>query len=129
MFDLTAEEARLLLNVALMAIGRNRFKSAAKLLAALERFRPDQVSLAVAKAVALISALQFAEAVAFIDGDGLVRFPDSAMLQAFKGMALMRMGRKEDARGPLEAAVGGNDPAAAKLAADLLGDDNPGGGQ
>ncbi len=127
MFDLTAEEARLLLNVALMAIGRNRFKSAAKILAALERFRPDQASLAVAKAIALISALDFAAAVSFIDEEGLVRFPDSAMLQAFKGMALMRMGRSEDAREPLEAAVRGTDPAAARLAADLLGDGNTGG--
>lgn len=127
MFDLTAEEARLLLNVALMAIGRNRFKSAAKILAALERFRPDQASLAVAKAIALISALNFAAAVQYIDEEGLVRFPDSAMLQAFKGMALLRMGRFEDAREPLEAAVRGTDPAAAKLAADLLGDENLGG--
>lgn len=127
MFDLTTEEVRLLLNVALMAIGRNRFKSAAKILAALERFRPDQASLAVAKAIALISALDFAAAVTFIDEEGLVRFPDSAMLQAFKGMALLRMGRREDAREPLEAAVRGTDPAAARLAADLLGDENRGG--
>ena len=122
MFDLTAEEARLLLNVALMAIGRNRFKSAAKILAALERFRPDQASLAVTKAIALISALDFARAVAYIDTEGLVKFPKSAMLQAFKGMALLRMGRADDARLPLEAAQAGDDPAAAKLAADLLGD-------
>ena len=122
MFDLTAEEAKLLLNVALMAIGRNRFKSAAKILAALERFRPDQVSLAEAKAVALISALKFAEAVAYIDGEGLVRFPDSAMLWAFKGMALMRMGRNEEAGEALAKAANGSDPAAAKLAADLLVD-------
>ena len=37
MFDITGEEARLLLNVALMATGQNRFQSAAKILAALER--------------------------------------------------------------------------------------------
>ncbi len=122
MFDLTPEEARLLLNIALMAIGRNRFKSAAKILAALERFRPDQASLAVTKAIALISALDFAAAVAYIDTEGLVKFPESAMLQAFKGMALLRMGRTDDARLPLKAACAGDDPAAAKLAADLLGD-------
>lgn len=123
MFDLTTEEARLLLNIALMAIGRNRFKSAAKILAVLDRFRPDQESLVVAKAIALISALDFAAAVAYIDEVGLVRFPDSAMLQAFKGMALLRMGRMENARESLEAAVRGTDPAAAQLAADLLGDE------
>ena len=48
MFDLKPEEAQLLLNVALMAIGSNRFRSAAKILAALERFRPDHPSVAVA---------------------------------------------------------------------------------
>ena len=62
MFDLTAEEARLLLKIAMMATGRNRFRSAARILAALERFRPDQVSVATAKAVALISAMAFAVA-------------------------------------------------------------------
>ena len=123
MFDLTAEEARLLLKIAMMATGRNRFRSAAKILAALERFRPDQASVATAKAIALISALKFSEAVEFIDGQGLVRFPDSAMLKAFKGMALVRMDRPEDARAPLEeAASQSGDPAAARMAQDLLGD-------
>ena len=123
MFDLTAEEARLLLKIAMMATGRNRFRSAARILAALERFRPDQVSVATAKAVALMSALKFAEAVEFIDAEGLVRFPDSAMLKAFKGMALVRMDRPEDARAPLEeAASQSGDPAAARMAQDLLGD-------
>ena len=120
MFDLTEEEARLLLNVAMMATGRNRFASAAKILAALERFRPDQVSIACAKAIALISALRFAEAVDYIDKEGLVKFPDSAMLRAFKGMALIRMNRMQEAAAPLrEAASQTADPAAAKLAGDL----------
>ena len=123
MFDLTAEEARLLLKIAMMATGRNRFRSAARILAALERFRPDQVSVATAKAVALMSALKFADAVEFIDSEGLVRFPDSAMLKAFKGMALIRMDRPEDAKEPLEeAASQTGDPAAAQMAKDLLGD-------
>ncbi len=123
MFDLTAEEARLLLKIAMMATGRNRFRSAARLLAALERFRPDQVSVATAKAIALMSATKFAEAVEFIDSEGLAKFPDSAMLRAFKGMALVRMDRPEDARAPLEeAAAQTDDPAAAKMAQDLLGD-------
>ena len=121
MFDLTSEEARLLLNVALMATGRNRFKSAARLLAALERFRPDQEAIANAKAIALISALKFQEAVDFIDGECAARFPDSAMLKAFKGMALLRMDRQKDAIGPLtEAASQQKDPEAARLAGDLL---------
>ena len=121
MFDLTEEEARLLLNVALMATGRNRFRSAAKILAVLERFRPDQVSIANAKVIALISALRFAEALDYIDMEGLVKFPGSAMLKAFKGMALLRMDRRQDAETPLrEAALQSEDPAAAKLAGDLL---------
>ena len=121
MFDLNPEEAQLLLNVALMAIGSNRFRSAAKILAALERFRPDHPSVAVAKTVALMSAGDFESAVGYVDGEALVKFPDSAMLKAFKGMALMRLGRAFEARPVLEdAARATDDPAAAKMARDLL---------
>ena len=121
MFDLKPEEAQLLLNVALMAIGSNRFRSAAKILAALERFRPDHPSVAVAKTVALMSAGDFESAVGYVDGEALVKFPDSAMLKAFKGMALMRLGRAVEARPVLEAAARAtDDPAAAKMARDLL---------
>jgi 5-methylcytosine-specific restriction protein B len=44
-FDLRPDEARLLLNVALMATGKNFFKSATKILAALEGFRPVAAEL------------------------------------------------------------------------------------
>lgn len=121
MFDLKPDEAQLLLNIALMAIGSNRFRSAAKILAALERFRPDHPSVAVAKTVALMSAGDFESAVGYVDGEALVKFPDSAMLKAFKGMALMRLGRMAEARTVLEeAARATDDPAAAKMAGDLL---------
>lgn len=124
MFDLTPEEARLLLNVALMASGGNRFQSAAKILAVLERFRPEAPSVASAKAVALISAQKFAECVSFIEETALPKFPDNPMLLAFKGMALVRMDRKEDAREPLmKAAVQTDDPAAAQLAKGLMEND------
>ena len=124
MFDLTAEEARLLLNVALMASGGNRFQSAAKILAVLERFRPEAPSVASATAVALISAMRFAECVAFIDGTALPKFPDNPMLLAFKGMALVRMDRRDEAREPLRAAAGQTaDPAAAQLAKGLMEND------
>ena len=120
-FDLTSEEARLLLNVALMATGQNRFQSAAKILAALERFRPEEASVAVANAILLISMLDFKGAVEYIDREALPRFPDSAMLKAFKGMALIRMNRGDEARIPLsEAASDEKDAAAAQLAKDLL---------
>jgi len=123
MFDLTADEARLLLSIALMAVGGNRFVSAAKILAVLERFRPDQASVASAKTVALMSAMKFKEAAEYIDGEALVRFPDDPMLLAFKGMALCRLGDKEGARQPLNQAANQTENAAArKLAADLLGD-------
>ena len=122
MFDLTSEEARLLLKIALMATGRNRFKSAAKILAALERFRPDEASVAAAKAVALISATDFQGAVDYVDQACAVKFPGNAMLQAFKGMALMRLGRADDACEPLAQAAASNDSAAAQLASDLLND-------
>ena len=121
MFDITGEEARLLLNIALMSIGQNRFGSAAKILAALERFRPDEPSLAVANAIMLMSGQDFQGAVDYIDREALPRFPDSAMLQAFKGMALMRLDRRADAAAPLEIAANQTaDAAAAQLAKDLM---------
>ena len=121
MFDLLPQEARLLLNVALMAIGQNRFQSAEKILGVLERFRPTEPSVAVANAILRISRLDFQGAVDYIDAEALPRFPDSAMLLAFKGMALLRMNREAEARGPLSMAAGQSaDPAAARLAADLI---------
>lgn len=123
MFDLTADEARLLLSIALMAVGGNRFMSAAKILAVLERFRPNQASVASVKAIALISATRFREAAEFIDSEALVRFPADPMLLAFKGMALFRMGDKEGAKVALAVAADQHEnEAARKLAADLLGD-------
>ena len=122
MFDLETDEARLLLNIALMAVGRNRFNSAARVLAALERFRPDSPEIAVSKAIALLSALKYAECLDFIDGEALRRFPGNPMLRAFKGMALIRLGRTEDAQEVLAEVCGQKqaDPAAAQLAADLM---------
>ncbi len=121
MFDLESEEAKLLLNVALVATGQNRFQTAAKILAALEWFRPGEPSPAIAKAILLISMLDFQGAVDYIDGNALARFPNSAMLKAFKGMALLRMERRSEAMVPLaEAASDDADPAAAQLARDLM---------
>ena len=121
MFDLTPEEARLLLNVALMATGQNRFHSAAKILVALEWFRPEEASVFVANAILRISMLDFGGAVDYIDTVALPRFPESAMLKAFKGMALIRMDRVAEAQEPLaEAASDVSDPAAAQLAKDLM---------
>lgn len=121
MFELAPDEARLLLDIALMATGQNLFQSAMKILAALEPFRANEASLAVAKAILFISLQDFEGAVAYIDGDALPKFPHSAMLQAFKGMALLRMERTAEAREALSrAAASTDDPAAAQLAADLL---------
>lgn len=121
MFDLTPEEARLLLNVALMATGGNRFKSAEKILSVLERFRPDAPSVAVGNAITLISAMKFAECVEYIDEVALRKFPENAMLKAFKGMALLRMERVPEAHEILSAAAAqSEDPAAAQLAKGLM---------
>ncbi len=121
MFDITGDEARLLLNVALMATGQNRFQSAAKILAALERFRPAEASIASANAILRISMLDFQGAVDYLDHVAIPKFPDSAMLKAFKGMALIRMGHQTEARVPLEEAAKQTvDPAAAQLARDLI---------
>ena len=121
MFDLAPEEARLLLNVALLATGRNRFQSAAKILAALERFRPEEPSLPAATAILFISMRDFRGAVDYLDRNALPRFPGAPMLLAFKGMALLRMGQLSEAQAPLLAAANqAADPAAANLAKDLL---------
>lgn len=121
MFDLASEEARLLLNVALMATGQNRFRSAAKILAALAAFRPEEASVASANAVLFLSMRDFQGAVDYLDRDAIPRFPDAPMLKAFKGLALLRMDRRAEARIPLAEAAGQSaDPAAAQLAKDLL---------
>ncbi len=110
-----------MLNVAMMATGQNRFRTAAKILAALERFRPREASVASANAILFISMLDFQGAVDYLDNVAIPRFPDAAMLKAFKGMALLRMNRDAEARGPLEEAANQSaDPAAAQLAKDLL---------
>ena len=121
MFDLAPEEARLLLDVALLATGRNRFQSAAKILAALERFRPAEPLVPAATAILFISMRDFRGAVDYLDRDALPRFPGAPMLLAFKGMALLRMGLLSEAQAPLLAAANqAADPAAANLAKDLL---------
>ena len=121
MFDLAPEEARLLLDVALLATGRNRFQSAAKILAALERVRPEEPSIPAATAILFISMRDFQGAVDYLERDALPRFPGAPMLLAFKGMALLRMGRLSEAQGPLLAAANqAAAPAAANLAKDLL---------
>ncbi len=119
-FDLRPDEARLLLNVALMATGKNFFKSATKILAALEEFRPEEESVGTAKVVLMISLGEFELAVGYIDREALVKWPNSAMLRAFRGMALIRMGRKEEARECLVEAAQSEDEAAANLARGLL---------
>ena len=121
MFDLTPEEARLLLNVALMAAGGNRFQSAEKILRVLEQFRPDAPSVAIGNAITLLSAMQFAACVEYIDEVALRKFPQSAMLKAFKGMALLRMERVPEAHEVLSGvAAQSEDPAAAQLAKGLM---------
>jgi predicted Zn-dependent protease len=121
MFDLKPEEARLLLDVAMMATGGNRFSSAVKILAALERFRPGNASLASARAVLLISMGDFQGAVDYIEREALPHNPGAAMLKAFRGMALLRMGRAAEARISLEEVANQSaDPSAAQLAKDML---------
>ena len=119
-FDLRPDKVRLILNVALMATGKNFFKSATKILAALEGFRSGEESVGTAKVILMISVGEFELAVDYIDREALVKWPDSAMLRAFRGMALIRMGRKDAARDCLLEAAQSSDTAAANLAKGLL---------
>ena len=121
MFDITPEEARLLLDVALMATGGNRFKSAEAILSALEEYRPGSEQLAVARMILAISRGDMEGALEFADGKALPEHPDSAMIKVFKGMALLRLGRTAEAADPInEAAAQTDDPAAAQLAKDMM---------
>ena len=121
MFDITSGEARLLLDIALMATGRNRFRSAETILASLDEFRPRAEQLAVARMILAISKGELQEAVDFADRKGLVDHPGSAMIKAFKGMALLRLERIADAMGVIaQAAAQAEDPVAARLAKDMM---------
>lgn len=120
MFDLAEDEARLLLNIALMATGQNRFRSAGTILDVLERFRPEAESLGTSRAVLLASAGRNDAALDYIDRVALPRWPASAMIRVFRGLILHRLGRDAEARPDLEEASASDDPAAANLAAALL---------
>jgi predicted Zn-dependent protease len=121
MFDITPEEARLLLDVALMATGGNRFKSAEAILSALEEYRPGSEQLAVARMILAISRGDMEGALEFADKKALPEHPGSAMIKVFKGMALLRLGRTVEAADPInEAAAQTDDPAAAQLAKDMM---------
>lgn len=122
MFDLSSEEARLLLEIGLMATGQNRFRSAASIIMAVDAFREGHESIDVAKAVLCLSQQQFAEALSFIDEVALPRHPGSGMLNAFKGMALIRLKRGGEAASCLREAMESEDKAAAKLAESLMGE-------
>ena len=121
MFDVASGEARLLLDIALMATGRNRFKSAETILASLDEFRPNSEQLAVARMILAISKGDLQGAVDFADGTALLNHPDSAMVKAFKGMALLRLERTAEAMKVMnEVAEQTADPVAAHLAKDMM---------
>ena len=120
MFDLTTEEARLLLQIALMATGANRFQSSERILSALERFRPGHESVQVARAVMLLSARDYTGAVRYIDEVALPAHPESGMLNAFKGLGLVKLARKEEALSALTLAAGSTDEVAARMARDMM---------
>lgn len=123
MFDINSSEARLLLEVALMATDSGRFSSAAKILAALGAFRTSHASLAVANVMLMLSMGDIKEAVEYIDREALPANPGSAMLMTFKAMALLRSGRDADALSILEeTSKSATDEAAAKMAKDLIND-------
>ncbi len=112
MFDLSTEEAQLLLETGLMAIGQNRFKSAMKILMALEQYRYGHESLDVAKVILCLSQFQGKIALEFLDNEALPRHPDSRMLKAFRCMALIQLQRSEEARPVLWDLQNGDDNAA-----------------
>lgn len=119
-FDLTKEESQLLLQIGLLAAGQNRFLSATQILMALEAFRQGEESLDCAKAFLCLSQQAFQVGLEYIDGTALPRRPDSGMLQAFRGLALLRLQRNSEANQALQAAIASKDPAAANLANGLL---------
>ncbi|GEM_PF-1802172 len=119
-FDLTKEESQLLLQIGLLAAGQNRFLSATQILIALEAFREGEESLDCAKVFLCLSQQAFQVGLEYIDGTALPRHPQSGMLQAFRGLALLRMQRNAEAEQSLLLAKASQDTAAANLADGLL---------
>jgi Flp pilus assembly protein TadD len=104
-----------------MAVGAGRFKSAETILAALEEFRPGSEQIDTARMISAINKGDFNEAISYADDVALPRHPESAMIKAFKAMALVRLGRIEEARAPIrDAAEQTYDLAASQLAKDML---------
>lgn len=120
MLTLEKEEVQLLLETALMAVGQNHFVSAAAILDGLECYRPGHESLDIARVVLMLSQRHSREAIDFIDQQGLVRHPESDLLVAFKGAALLQLCRAEEARAVLQSIVSSQDANAAGLAQGLL---------
>ncbi len=118
--ELTKDELQLLLEVALMAVGQNHFVSAAAILDALEGYRPGHESLDVARAVMLLSQRHSREALDFITDQALERHPGNGLLEAFRGVALIQLGRNEEARPILQNLLASDDVNAAGIAQGML---------
>jgi Flp pilus assembly protein TadD len=87
----------------------------------LDEFRPNAEQLAAARMILAISKGDLQGAVDFADGIALREHPDSAMIKAFKGMALLRLERTAEAMKVMkEAAEQTGDPVAARLAKDMM---------
>ena len=119
-FDLTPDEARLLLQLAFAAIGRKRFVSAGRLLDVLEHFRPGDGALLSARAVALLSRRAFRACCEFLEHQATLA-PLPPMAAVFYGIALHQCGEVFAARRQwLPVAAQTEDSAAARFAMTLL---------
>ena len=98
MVDLRSDEARVLLDVAVLAIGHGFCSGAAEIISALESVRPGNEQLAVARMVLMLNTHEYEMAVEFADSEGKRRREDSGLIKVFKGLALLRLGRSDDAR-------------------------------
>ena len=119
MFDLEPEEARLLLNIAFLAVGRGRYRSAGEILDVLETFRPEREEPLLARAILMINQVALKEAIEYIDSIALPRFPDSTWLKTFRGLALMRLGKNEEALRMFSEVRNADNAVAAELAVAL----------
>ncbi len=127
--ELASDEARLLIELALIAIGEGRLAEAKVITDAVDAFRPGDVSVFVARALSELRGNNPHEAVRVLREEGLQRHPESHMLRAFLGMSLQATGYQSQAEEILvQTSEQREDEKAAALARALLSPGDRGGG-
>jgi hypothetical protein len=119
-FALEAVQARLLTEVGFLAAGRGDVARADAIFGALRLWRPGRAYPWLGLAVARLNAGRADEAVRVLEGVDCDDAEDTALLQAWRGLALQLAGRLAQSRQVLEKVAEGEGPGPC-LARSLLG--------